>query len=149
MSNLENFNEFNKNIIKHDPILEMARINNKKDFNYDVFVYGGNSYMSGRNEHGDPHFHFADKIKTGKWEFSILIPTVEQWKQSKELYIIESTYDHFEWIGHNKDKKKLIKWLDKSFNKTMKNIEMIRQQWNILNCDNNNVKQLKKIFDDE
>ena len=144
---MKNFNEFNKNIIKHDPILEMARINNKKDFNYDVFVYGGNSYMSGRNEHGDPHFHFADKIKTGKWEFSILIPTVEQWKQSKELYIIESTYDHFEWTDHKKDKRKLIKWLDKpnDFDSDKTNLEQIRLQWNILNIDNKNVKQIKNL----
>ena len=45
----------------------MARINDPMVFPYDVFVYGGDSYGTGRNEHGDPHFHFADKIKGGNW----------------------------------------------------------------------------------
>ena len=41
----------------------------------------------------------------------------------------------------------LIEWLDKP-NKDLNlytNIEIVRQQWNILNSDNKNVSQIKKI----
>jgi hypothetical protein len=134
-------------IITHDPILEMARINDPKQFPYDVFVYGGDSYGSGRNEHGNPHFHFADKIKVGKWSFSVFIPTVEEWNQNKELYIYETSNGDYNWIGLKKEKKLLIDWLDKS-NKDFElysNLEVIRLQWNLLNSDNKNVSQIKRI----
>ena len=136
-----------KPIILHDPILEMARINDIYKFPYDVFVYGGNSYGKGRDEHGDPHFHFADKIKGGKWQFSVLIPTVEQWNQSKELYIYESSNGDFKWTGLKKEKKLLIEWLDKPYTDIdiLTNLEYIRSQWNTLNRNNKNVSQIKII----
>lgn len=135
------------NIIEHDPILEMARINNIDEFPYDVFVYGGDSYGSGRKEHGDPHFHFADKIKGGGWQFSVLIPTVEQWIQNKELYIYETSNGKYNWSGFKNEKKSLIEWLDFSnvFDRTKTNLEFIRLQWNVLNIDNKNVSQIKRI----
>jgi len=130
------------------PILEMARININDGLKYDVFVYGGNSYGIGRNEHGEPHFHFADKIKGGKFQFSILIPGVIDWQQSKELYIIESSNDKLNWAGFKTEKKDLIEWLDKPnvmIGGVLTNIQVIRQQWNLLNTDNKNVKQLVRI----
>jgi len=135
------------NIIEHVPILEMARINNIDEFPYDVFVYGGDSYGSGRKEHGDPHFHFADKIKGGGWQFSVLIPTVEQWIQNKELYIYETSNGKYNWSGFKNEKKSLIEWLDFSnvFDRTKTNLEFIRLQWNVLNIDNKNVSQIKRI----
>jgi hypothetical protein len=148
MKHIKNINELKVGIILHDPILEMARINDIEEFPFDVFVYGGDSYGSGRNEHGDPHFHFADKIKGGGWQFSVLIPTVEQWKQSKELYISETSNGDYTWSGFKKEKKSLIEWLDKPNNMVggvLTNIEVIRQQWNILNTDNKNVSQIKRI----
>ena len=41
----------------------------------------------------------------------------------------------------------LIEWLDKPNNnlKLYSNLEIIRQQWNILNTDNKNVSQIKRI----
>ena len=148
MKYIKKVNELKVGIIKHDPILEMARINDPKDFTYDVFVYGGDSYGSGRNEHGGPHFHFADKIKGGKWQFSVFIPTVEEWNQNKELYIYETSNGDYNWSGLKKEKKLLIEWLDKP-NKmvggVLTNIEVIRQQWNMLNTDNKNVSQIKRI----
>ena len=135
------------NIIEHDPILEMSRINNIDEFPYDVFVYGGDSYGSGRKEHGDPHFHFADKIKGGGWQFSVLIPTVEQWIQNKELYIYETSNGKYNWSGFKNEKKSLIEWLDFSnvFDRTKTNLEFIRLQWNVINIDNKNVSQIKRI----
>lgn len=132
------------NIHEHDYLIEMARINNKNEFKYDVFVNGGDSYGTGRNEHGDPHFHFADKIKGGKWSFSVLIPTINEWNQNKDLYIIESSTGYYNWSGYKNEKKDLIIWMDESnfFNKSITNIEMIRMQWNMLNTDNKNVKQI-------
>jgi hypothetical protein len=134
-------------ILLHDPILEMARINDPKEFPYDVFVYGGDSYGNGRNEHGEPHFHFADKIKGGEYQFSVLIPTVGEWNQNKELYISETSNGDYNWTGLKKEKKSLIEWLDNPNNNLnlYTNIEIIRQQWNILNTDNKNVSQIKRI----
>jgi hypothetical protein len=134
-------------ILLHDPILEMARINDPKEFPYDVFVYGGDSYGNGRNEHGEPHFHFADKIKGGEYQFSVLIPSVEEWKQSKELYISETSNGDYIWTGLRNEKKSIISWLDEInyYDNSKKNIEMIRLQWNILNIDNKNVKQISRI----
>ena len=126
-------------------ILEMARINNKDDFNYDVFVYGGDSYGTGRNEHGEPHFHFSDNIKNPqKFNISILIPTLKEWEQNKELYIIESMNSNYTWVGLKKEKKEMIEWLDKisSYNKINTNLEFIIIQWNVLNSDNKNVKKI-------
>lgn len=148
MKHIKKLNELtSSNIITHDPVLEMARINDPKEFPYDVFVYGGDSYGSGRNEHGDLHFHFADKIKEGKWQFSVFIPTVDEWNQNKELYIYETSNGDYNWSGLKKEKKMLIDWLDKP-NKNLNlytNLEIIRQQWNVLNTDNKNVSQIKRI----
>ncbi len=147
MKYLKKVNELKVGIITHDPILEMARINDPKEFTFDVFVYGGDSYGTGRNEHGDPHFHFADKIKGGEFHFSVLIPTVEEWKQNKELYISESSSGEYNWSGLKKEKKLLIEWLDKP-NKIysgFSNLEYIRLQWNGLNVDNKNVSRIKII----
>ena len=148
MDHINKINEFKtKGIITHDPLLEMARINDRKEFPFDVFVYGGDSYGYGRNEHGKPHFHFADKIKGGQWEFSILIPTVNEWKQNKQLYIYETSNNNYGWIGLKKEKNSLIEWLDLSnkFDTDKTNLEFIRLQWNVLNIDNKNVSQIKKI----
>jgi hypothetical protein len=121
--------------------IEIAIINDIKTFNYDVFVYGG------RLEYGEPHFHFADKIKGGNWQFLVQIPIVEQWKQSKELYIIESSNNEFNWSVFKKEKKELIEWLDKPniIFDGYTNLQYIRLQWNGLNIENKNVSQLKNI----
>jgi len=148
MKHIRKVNELKiSGIVTHDPIVEMARINDPKEFPYDVFVYGGDSYGSGRNEHGDPHFHFADKIKGGKWQFSIFIPTVIEWQQNKELYIYETSNGDYNWNGLRKEKKMLIEWLDKNnkFDVDKTNLEFIRLQWNVLNSDNKNVSQIKRI----
>lgn len=148
MKYIKKINELKTNyIVLHEPILEMARINDPKEFPFDVFVYGGDSYGSGRNEHGEPHFHFSDKIKGGVWQFSIFIPTVEEWNTNKDLYIYETSNGDYNWTGLRKEKKLLIKWLDKPnrmFNE-MTNIQFIRLQWNTLNIDNKNVSQIKKV----
>jgi len=148
MRHIKKINELRLSVItKHEPILEMARINNPSEFPLDVFVYGGDSYGSGRNEHGQPHFHFADKIKGGDWQFSILIPSVLQWNQNKELYIYESSTGDFNWKGLKREKKMLIEWLDKPYTdiNILTNLEYIRSQWNTLNRDNKNVSQIVKI----
>jgi hypothetical protein len=148
MKHIKKINELKiSSIITHYPVVEKARINDPIDFTYDVFVYGGDSYGSGRKEHGDPHFHFADKIKGGNWQFSILIPTVEEWNQNKELYIYEISNGEFNWRGFKKEKKELIDWLDIQNNDLTfyTNLEVIRYNWNTLNKTNKNVKQIKKI----
>lgn len=148
MKHIKKINELRlSGIILHNPVLEMARINDPKEFPYDVFVYGCDSYGSGRNEHGEPHFHFADKIKGGNWSFSILIPTVDEWNQNKELYIYETSNSDYNWSGLKKEKNNLTNWVDEKnkFDKDKTNLEFIRLQWNVLNIDNKNVKQIIRI----
>jgi len=144
---IKRINEFIEHS-NYDLIIEMARINDITKYPYDVFVYGGNSYGSGRNEHGKPHFHFADKIKGGNWQFSVLIPTVEEWNQNKDLYIYETSNGEYNWRGFKDEKKSLIEWLDLN-NEDLSfytNLEVIRYNWNVLNKDNKNVSQIKKIM---
>lgn len=135
-------------------ILEMARINDKKVFNYDVFVYGGNSLGSGRNEHGQPHFQFSKKITGSGFKLDIEIPTAIEWEQNKELYIIRCDKNHnLHWTGLKKERKELIEWLDEEHHDEtgLTNLEFIRNQWNIMNLYNTNVKKFKiiKLDNDE
>jgi hypothetical protein len=142
MKNLKTLNELNMTkLVTNDYLIEMARINNQVKFPYDVFVYGGPSYGN-RAEHGDPHFHFADKIKGGNYHFSVLIPSTIDWQQNKELYISETSNGDYSWSGLRKEKRELIKWMDESnyFIPSISNIESIRSQWNMLNIDNKNEK---------
>ena len=137
---IKKINEFIEHS-NYDLIIEMARINDIIKYPYDVFVYG-------RNEHGEPHFHFADKIKGGNWHFSILIPTVDEWNQNKDLYIYETSNGEYNWIGFKDEKKSLIEWLDlpNKFDSSKTNLQFIRLQWNVLNTDNKNVSQIKRIL---
>ena len=143
---IKKLNEYLVNTVhQHDYMLtEMARINDKKTFNYDVFVRGGPAYGSGRKEHGEPHFHFSDNIENpDKFSFSILIPTELEWKQNKELYITETITD-YNWSGFRKEKKELTIWLDQQnkWDKNKTNLQFIILQWNVLNGDNKNVRQI-------
>ena len=137
-------NEFLNNHDYNDMIVEMARINDKNKFNYDVFVNGGNSYGTGRNEHGEPHFHYSDNIKTPKkFSLSILIPTLNEWTENRELEICQTDDNNWNWEGLRKEKKDLIEWLDKINHKDKfrTNLEFIRLQWYVLNDDNKNVRK--------
>ena len=137
---IKKINEFIEHS-NYDLIIEMARINDIIKYPYDVFVYGGNSY-------GKPHFHFADRIKGGNWQFSVLIPTVDEWKQNKDLYIYETSNGEYNWKGLKDEKKSLIEWLDlpNKFDSSKTNLQFIRLQWNVLNTDNKNVSQIKRIL---
>ena len=131
---MKNFTQFNEDLI-----------NDKRKFPYIVIVNGGNSDGPGRKEHGEPHFHFSNK--SGSFSFSVLIPTVSEWNNSKELYISESNNGYFDWTGLRREKKDLIYWLDE-INKDESiytNIQYIRYIWNKNNYFNKNVKQIKGI----
>ena len=81
------------------------------------------------------------------FKLSILIPTVEECNKNKDLQIIPDDSTQSDWTELSKYKKILIKWLDEK-NHVLKdtNIVIIRFQWNQLNSDNKNVKQIEKIF---
>lgn len=126
----------------YNPILEMTMINyDKETFPYGAFVYGNGFY----NPDGEPHFFYFDDIDgSNEWYFIIQIPTVAQWEQSKELYIIESFSNDL----LNEDKvKALIKWLDEMSMKfpLYSNLEVIRHFWNTLNSDDKNISHRLNI----
>ena len=118
----------------HDLLVEMARINDKTTFPYDVFVKGGDSYGTGQNEHGDPHFSFK---KGDDFDLKIKIPT--DWNDNKTLTIIKG-----DDRNAKKELKKLLVWMDEKnyFDPTRTNLEFIKLQWNVLNADNKNVKKI-------
>ena len=115
-------------------LTEMARLNDKKTFPYDIFIYGGSDYDRGRKEHGDPHFRFK---KSGVFDLKIEIPI--NWTKNKTLRVIE---------GDDKNAKKamseLNKWMDgkNHINPKITNLEYMILIWNTLNVDNTNVKQI-------
>jgi len=140
----DELNEYKNNQIKDDLIVEMARINGN-ELPYLVYVYGGNSYGAGRKEHGEPHFHFMDKINDGKFKLSILIPNQKELDLINDLIIIEEDSSQINWNGLKKEKQTLLEWLNKMNIDvpTITNLKMIITQWNILNRENKNVKQIK------
>ncbi len=132
----DEINEFRNSEI----LFEIARINDLKSFNVDIFVYGGDSYGTGRNEHGTPHFLY--RIKKGDPEYRIQIPSYTEWKTDKTLIFLDNK------ILPSKLLKQLIKWLDEKshLNNSITNLEQMYSAWNILNADNKNVKQLPQII---
>jgi hypothetical protein len=129
-------------------LTELARINNKKEFPYDVFVYGGSSYGAGRNEHGQPHFHFSDNIQNPQhFKLTILIPETSDWCNNLELVILDDESTQLDWTGLRKEKRMLSDWMNilNKIDKTKTNYQMIKIQWNLLNIDNNNVKQIENL----
>jgi hypothetical protein len=135
---------FIDNHINTDMLIEMVSINGN-EIPYDVCVFGGNSYGGGRNEHGEPHFHFSDNINNyQKFKLSIIIPKLTEWNNIKDLKIIEKDSSQKDWLGLRKEKKLLIEWLDKSnyLVPSLTNYQLIKVQWNILNKDNKNVRKI-------
>ena len=74
-------NEYKK-FQQDEMLVELAKIN-KGELPFDVCVFGASSYSGGRNEHEEPHFHFTDKVKGGRYKLSILIPDENIWNESK------------------------------------------------------------------
>jgi hypothetical protein len=143
-------NEFVDNHKNIDMIIELAKIN-RDELPFDVCVFGGNSYGSGRSEHGEPHFHISDNInKPDKFKISILIPTINDWKNNKELLIIANDSTQNTWDGLNRIKKMLTEWLSlpNYKNKKTSNLYRIIDFWNSLNIDNKNVRQIEDNGED-
>ena len=116
---------------------EMARVNDPKEFPYDVFVYGSDSFGTGRNEHGEPHYTFERK---GEFYLKIKIPTLLEWNRNKRIEVIEG--DQSKCNG--KIFRYLVDWLDFPNKKSPKlsNMEAIILFWNVLNASNKNVRQV-------
>ncbi|MGE0077496.1 MAG: hypothetical protein AB7S48_06525 [Bacteroidales bacterium] len=105
-----------------------------------------NSYGQGRNEYGEPRFHFTDKVKGSSNKLSILIPDENIWNESKELYINSDDSTQNNWCGLRKEKRLLIEWLNKPNTKLLviTNIQAIIYSWDTLNADNKNVRKIKE-----
>lgn len=81
-------------------LLERARINNKIRFPYDVFVYGGTKYGHGRQEHGEPHFHYSDDIDSNnaEFKFSVRIPEVVSTEMS-QVFLLRKDIQAYQNLG--------------------------------------------------
>jgi hypothetical protein len=108
--------------------------------NFDIIIYGGDIFSNGKNEHDPPHFHI--KYDNGK-EFTIKIPSVDEWHSNKSLNINSGIGDK-EIILYIKD------WLClNSGNYDMINIEYIRYNWNVLNKFNDKTTLFDKVYQHE
>jgi len=135
-------NEYKEHL--DDKLIEMATISGV-ELNFDVCVYGGNSYGGGRNEHGEPHFHISDNMsKPNKYKLSISIPTIKEWSKDYELSIIANDSTQPSWNNLARVKKELTGWLSKNNHRYKKysNLYVIINEWNTLNTNNNNVRQV-------
>lgn len=137
-----------KHINENQKNIEMAKINDMVDLEYDVYIEGGIYYGNVLIDCCEPHFHYSDNYNNPqKFSISVLIPNVNEWKENKELIIIDSLNNKLSWNGLRKEKDLLIEWLDKN-NIDLPiytNIHIIRYQWNTLNKDNKNVRQINII----
>lgn len=60
------------------------------------------------------------------------------------MEITESSTGKLNWKGFSDERDDLILWLDRPYHAipTITNIEYIRTEWNTLNVDNSNVRQI-------
>ncbi len=65
-------------------LFENRKINDK-NFKYDIIIYGGDILSNGKKEHDPPHFH----VKYNNKEFTIKIPTVDEWFFNKKYLFLE------------------------------------------------------------
>ena len=139
-----------KKFQQDEMLVELAKIN-KGELPFDVCVFGGSSYSGGRNEHGEPHFHFTDNIKNpDKFKLSVRIPTIDEWKSNPQLIILPEESSQTNWDGLNKVKRDLVEWLGNRNvrDKLHSNLFIIINFWNTLNEDNKNVSQVHNDGED-
>ena len=135
---------------KVEPDIEIAKIN-KDEIPYGVYVLGGYTYGKGRKEIGKPHFYYSDNYYTSnKFNVAILIPTIAEWIENKELVINPQDSSHQDWTGLQKEKEILIDWMSQPNVRSPRNSNLfeILNFWNTLNVDNLNVSQVPNKGDD-
>lgn len=87
---------------------------------------GGSTNGVGRNEHGEPHFHiilYAQKKDIGK----VFFPSISEFKNGKNELIFKTEIS-------KKDRKEITEWV---FESSLKNLELLNNDWNLFNKDNN------------
>ena len=134
MKHLDEFKNFRK-----DLLVEMATISDPSDgIPFRISVYGGNSYGTGRNEHGEPHFQV---FKKGELDIRVHIPKT----YTEDLFVLDNTE------LPKQIRKKLSVWFKEKNTEFTKdtNLQTVQHQWNILNKENMNVKKVKVIPDNE
>lgn len=121
------------NTFKHTLILEFAQITTKTDFFYQNYgkikVYGGGE-DGNTKEHNPPHFHIEMNIG---YEMRVVIPK----NINDELISLDREIN-------NKVIKDLKKWFELPFknDKNKNNLEALKEYWNTLNDDDENVDKI-------
>ena len=122
-----------KNGIVHKIKDNFKRMNKLSELlSIDIFVRGGSTGGKGRNEHGEAHFEIHQKnsnINIGK----IFMPKLDIWlnstfKDKLSLLTIDNGIDI-----PKREKKAMVKWLEKNDNK---NLKCSYEEWNRINKDN-------------
>jgi hypothetical protein len=106
----------------------------KKEIPFDVCLFSPDHDLT-EFEKFDPHFHI---IKKGfDWDLAISIPTIEKWKNNKELTIIKEHSSQNDWVGLTDVKEELINWLSKEnmILRHYSNLYVVITTWNMNNYD--------------
>ena len=128
------FTIFGKDGKKYSVIEKFKRINKLSDLLYfEIWVHGGSTEGSGRNEHGVAHFELKEK-NTRKPLGKITMPSLEVWlksdfKEKIELMKVQNNIDI-----SKKDKRAMVRWLELNDNENLINCH---KEWNESNKYNN------------
>ena len=136
MKNIKKFNElyFDKNSTD----ISKVYINRKDDIPFDITISGGDD-----NRFKIPNF----KVETNGFEFRVVIPSVDEYINNKDLEIIDTNYIK-SWDMIPDIKIKLDKWLNNTNHllNDRKNIDILRLQWNTKNNGNDFVNKFDKTY---
>lgn len=118
-------------------VTEKLRIMNKlSDFlPFNIYVQGGSTDGSGRNEHGEAHFELKQK-NTNKPLGKIFMPSLSSWTNLDFKKRIDLMKVHGGIDIATKDKKAMARWLELKDNE---NLIRCHTEWNECNKFNNRV----------
>lgn len=110
------------------------RMNKLSDLlTFEIWIHGGSTEGSGRNEHGEAHFELKEK-NTRRPLGKITMPSLELWlksdfKEKIEFMKVQNNVDI-----SRKDKKGMVSWLELNDNENLLNCH---KEWNESNKHNN------------
>ncbi len=120
----------------HEKFQRMNKLSDLLPF--EIWVHGGSTDGSGRNEHGEAHFELKEK-NTRRPLGKIMMPSLELWlksdfKERVELMRVQNNNDI-----SKKHKKAMAMWLGLNDNENLINCQ---KEWNESNQHNNRAVQI-------
>jgi hypothetical protein len=123
--------EDGKSYTVHEKFQRMNKLSDLLSF--EIWVHGGSTEGSGRNEHGEAHFELKEK-NTRRPIGKITMPSLELWLKSAFKERVESMKVQNNDDIPKKDKKRMVSWLELNDNENLINCH---KEWNESNKYNN------------